>query len=419
MSDLPAEALAEPWQGFDLLAGPPGTPSRKKSLVSKLDGLKVQPGWIKESPVSDRMLMPGPGATSSPVANRLVFSSIAQGYRPKFDGKTFTRMKKHQSPSPVRTRVDQVFNSQRLNETFQVEETDTGLNATFTRMDNSQANHTFEVNRNVNLDSTFQIPPPSGGRSSSSRRTSDDVSERLARFSSEDRLSIMSDGSTNHPLNDVGDVQNIARLQEESLNQPADYFRRHSHHHNAPMSPGSDLTSPHTPPTDAQSEASDDIPPECQYSSQDSLPDSPYSSQSLDSQAAQNQDRLRRSMPNLNKRGAKALRPVYGLSKDRHASSDQRIVPSSQPPRWGPTSNNPGPQRGTIARAETGMRPPTKIVGLRASGLPSRIAQPVASGIPRPGSRLPMFNGGGTRGGVPRPSRPTGGRDPKWMEDCY
>merc|ERR1712242_385776 len=38
-----------------------------------------------------------------------------------------------------------------------------------------------------------------------------------------------------------------------------------------------------------------------QYSSQDSLPDSPYSSQSLDSQPATGQDRIGRSMPNLNK----------------------------------------------------------------------------------------------------------------------
>ena len=61
------------------------------------------------------------------------------------------------------------------------------------------------------------------------------------------------------------------------------------------MSPSSDVISPASPPTDTvtgsgyhSGEDESDLQPGYQYSSQDSLPDSPYSSQSLDSQS-QNQ----------------------------------------------------------------------------------------------------------------------------------
>jgi len=196
-----------------------------------------------------------------------------------------------------------------------------------------------------------------------------------------------------------------------------------------------------------------------QYSSQDSLPDSPYSSQSLDSQSAQGQDRLRRSMPNLNKirgrggsanvggRGPAAVnaginnqghgggtglqRPsTYGLS--RQHNSDPRLqaavaASSNQTSRIGgrgggyyggrPSYAGP-PSRGSMVSNESEMvNPPSRDVSRDSTfrvptqpsqqpqpklSLGSRLARPVGgSGIPRPGSRLPGPTG---RTGIPKPS---------------
>ena len=139
-----------------------------------------------------------------------------------------------------------------------------------------------------------------------------DVSNRLSRESSQDILvedldrlsttSAMSESSVSHRLNDVQDVQDIARMQEESLK------------HSTPVKNGrSDTISPLSEqslssPVEVeegggyQSEEScgsesglvrpggprrGEVQPRLGgYSSQDSLPDSPYSSQSLDSHAS-------------------------------------------------------------------------------------------------------------------------------------
>ncbi|CAB4064865.1 SLAIN1_2 [Lepeophtheirus salmonis] len=118
----------------------------------------------------------------------------------------------------------------------------------------------------------------------------------------DDALSTTSDSSVSHRLNDVGDVQHIAKLQEESLKEsPIVQSQQQSYIRSATISPSSEhspLTEEGNPvydPSEDGSLVNDN------YSSQDSLPDSPYSSQSLDSQPASGQDRLRRSMPNLNK----------------------------------------------------------------------------------------------------------------------
>lgn len=231
----------------------------------------------------------------------------------------------------------------------------------------------------------------------------------------------------------------------------------------------------------------------CQYSSQDSLPDSPYSSQSLDSQAAQGSgesdalkelqlhcvhevfislhhsfitaDRLRRSMPNLNRirgRGlAAGLRPGLPHEKQRdaqvamggqrvgyglghHFDSDSRLAApisdagacggalqpnmsaaaarlsrgSAAPARH----NNPSAMGNNAmgAASTSGLRPPSSVrLGSKlscGSGV-SRIARPItATGIPRPGggvSRLPAPMGGFGRSSssaVPRSSSQPGSR---------
>ena len=81
-------------------------------------------------------------------------------------------------------------------------------NATITNSPNLTQNchnATFDVNSSPN-NATFDISP---GVVKGSRSSSQDNDL-------EDRLSSTSDSSMSHRLNDLGDVQNLARMQEES-----------------------------------------------------------------------------------------------------------------------------------------------------------------------------------------------------------
>ena len=126
------------------------------------------------------------------------------------------------------------------NDTFTLVDNSSGLHGQGQRRSSgAKINSTFEVNRNNELNATFDLdpsPPPNdhhltrGGLNAtfsrktssvdldgaSSTTTTTTTTNRLSRFSSEDRLSTTSDSSVSHQLNDVGDVQTIARLQEES-----------------------------------------------------------------------------------------------------------------------------------------------------------------------------------------------------------
>ena len=91
-----------------------------------------------------------------------------------------------------------------------------GLNSTYQKI-SSQNNTTFDINSTSSPNNaTFDISPTinnyeakSGSGVKGSRSSSQDNDL-------EDRLSSTSDSSMSHRLNDLGDVQHLARMQEES-----------------------------------------------------------------------------------------------------------------------------------------------------------------------------------------------------------
>merc|ERR1719232_2122116 len=291
-----------------------------------------------------------------------------------------------------------------LNSTFDKIGLKEGLNSTFTRGASMQAfNSTFNRTNpeSAVINTTFEKDTPGEQRKMSEDRLSSAssscdglVSNRLSRESSQDILvedidrlsttSAMSESSVSHRLNDVQDVQDIARMQEENLkhstplkNQRSDTISPLSEHSlSSPVEDGGGYQSEESCGSESgmvrNGPRRGDTHHRLQvYSSQDSLPDSPYSSQSLDSHTSHGNE-VRRSMPNLNKlRGGKvgtvaggaAARPggvggpQYGLSQSKYHNSESRL---QQPP-----SRMQAPMRGLRApTATSGLARPTPVSGL-------------------------------------------------------
>ena len=86
-------------------------------------------------------------------------------------------------------------------------------NATYDRQNATfGVNRTFEVDSPPALSSTFTRRKLSEGGASNHRCSRESSQDHL----DDDRLSTTSDSSVSHRLNDVGDVQHLAKLQEES-----------------------------------------------------------------------------------------------------------------------------------------------------------------------------------------------------------
>eukprot|EP00092_Neocalanus_flemingeri_P028583 GFUD01031039.1.p1 GENE.GFUD01031039.1~~GFUD01031039.1.p1 ORF type:complete len:647 (-),score=115.24 GFUD01031039.1:694-2634(-) len=357
-----------------------------------------------------------------------------------------------------------------LNSTFDKVGAKDGLNSTFTRGASMQAfNSTFNRTNpeSTVLNTTFEKEIPGEHRKMSEDRLSSTssscdggASNRLSRESSQDILvedidrlsttSAMSESSVSHRLNDVQDVQDIARMQEEntisplseqSLSSPVEDVGGYQSEESCGSESGVVRNGPRRGEVQYGYGSREGYQGNGQYSSQDSLPDSPYSSQSLDSHASQGGPDVRRSMPNLNKlRGAKngavVPNPQYGLSQARYHNSDSRLQPPGS--RLQGPSHLAAPSR-TLRAPSSGLVRPNKISsGLRPPGSASTggqerklsgIARPAGQGIPRPGqSRLQapgQYQRRGisrgvmpTRGGTSRITAPRTGNQ-NWMEDCY
>ena len=147
---------------------------KKKSLVEKLDFI------AKGSPTRGTFYASRPSMSSTPIHSKTSTASPS-----KFDPRTFTR------------------GTSARNLTFDKETTDLLANLS---IDTSKVNHVAD-----------SVPVDDSWKNSTFTRKMSRISRDSSEALDDDRLSLASsDNSSSHRLNDVGDVQNLARLQEES-----------------------------------------------------------------------------------------------------------------------------------------------------------------------------------------------------------
>ena len=170
----PDQAISPSWRKWNM-SDDPEVRMKKKSLVEKLE-------FIAKGSPTRGFYASRPSMSSTPIPNKTSMTTTSNASPSKFDPRTFTR--------PSR------------NLTFD-KESDMLANLS---IDTAKVNHYVADNTEDSWkNSTF---------TRKMSRISRDSSEAL----DDDRVSLggSSDTSSSHRLNDVGDVQNLARLQEES-----------------------------------------------------------------------------------------------------------------------------------------------------------------------------------------------------------
>nr|CAD7406439.1 unnamed protein product [Timema cristinae] len=284
-----------------------------------------------------------------------------------------------------------------LNATF-LKASDPSLNTSFDKVPDMNA--TFQINSRSrsltpsSLNCPFTVPPECGSNSSSSNRSLRTAS--LDSGGDDDQMSSASDSSfsSNNKLMNVGDVQNIARIQEESLKQV--------------------MSTPLLPRTREVLSLGDDLPsPILRTNSHEMNNDCHYQSDHSDHSSADGQAKSSRSSVRSSPANS-PLGSTYMLAGENMyvgVNYHQRELKLIPPRKMEFQKPEVSAMRG---RGLSGLRPPAvKSRGnMRpASGLPRPNAM---SNIPRPPSRIP-----GPRMRSASSVQSLNSKKGNWMDGCY